>query len=292
MKAEAGPSSRVPQDDAAPASRGDDASAAAPAPAVRSALPMGEPRHPIVTLIGTGHVFNIGARVRQEIRERAPQVVGVELDGPRFQALRSRNRDRKGLPLAYRILADFQTRIANEYGVEAGDEMLAASDEARELGVPLALIDKDAQQTFAKLRREMKFGEKARLVGSLVAGLVLPGKAIDKQVDEMQENYAAYFEQMQDKFPTLKRVLLDERNEHMARALSEMARTQERIVAVMGDGHVDGVRDILAGEGIDVQTVRLKELRAQPAPATPAQGTATASIQYDVADDPVPPRDP
>lgn len=283
MKAEGGPSGRVPHEEAAPPLRGDEA--APPAPA-------SEPRHPVITLIGTGHVFNIGARVRHEIRQRAPQVVGIELDGPRFHALRNKTKDRKGLPLAYRILADFQTRIANEYGVEAGDEMLAASDEARELGVPLALIDKDAQQTFAKLRREMKFGEKARLVGSLVASLVLPGKAIDKQVDDMQENYAAYFEQMQDKFPTLKRVLLDERNEHMARALSDMARTQERIVAVMGDGHVDGVRALLSDEGLDVQTVRLKELRAQAAPATPPEGTATASIHYDVADEPPPPRDP
>jgi pheromone shutdown protein TraB len=245
----------------------------------------------VITLIGTGHVFDIGARVREEIRIRAPHVVGIELDPPRYHALRNKNKDKRGLPFAYRILADFQTRIANEYGVEAGDEMLAASEEARALGVPLALIDADAQQTFAKLRREMRFVEKARLVGSLVAGLVLPGKAIDKQVDEMQENYATYFEQMGDKFPTLKRVLLDERNVHMARVLGEMAKTQERVVAVMGDGHVDGVRDILAREGLAVETVRLKELRAKTPSRVPA-GTAVASIHVDVPGVPPPPREP
>lgn len=260
----------------------------------------------MITLIGTGHVFDIGARVREEIRSRIPQVVGIELDPPRYHALRNKNKDKRGLPLAYRILANFQTRIANQYGVEAGDEMLAASEEARALGVPLALIDADAQQTFAKLRREMRFREKARLVGSLMAGLVLPGKAIDKQVDEMQEDYTAYFALMGDKFPTLKRVLLDERNVHMARALSEMAKTQERIVAVMGDGHVDGVRDILAGEGLAVEAVRLKELRARPAAGLPqasplggdggapiaATGTASATIRVDVSAMPPPPREP
>lgn len=247
------------------------------------------PLHPVVTLIGTGHVFDIGSRVREEIRRRSPQVVGIELDAPRFHALRNRNRDRRGLPLAYRILADFQTRIANEYGVEAGDEMLAASEEARALGVPLALIDADAQKTFAKLRREMGFLEKTRLLGTLVASLLIPGKSIDKQVDEMQDNYAAYFEQMADKFPTLKRVLLDERNEHMARALREMTTTQERVVAVMGDGHVDGVRAILDKAGVEVETVRLRDLRAQ-APA--GEGTATASVAYDVSGEAPPPRDP
>ena len=247
------------------------------------------PRRPLVTLIGTGHVFNIGARVREEIRLRGPQAIGIELDAPRFHALRSRNKDRKGLPLAYRILADFQTRIANEYGVEAGDEMLAASEEARALGVPLHLIDADAQQTFAKLRREMRFGEKVRLLGTLLASLVMPGKSVDKQVDEMQENYALYFEEMAHRFPTLKRVLLDERNEHMARALREMSKTQDRVVAVMGDGHVDGVRAILEGAGVEVEAVRLKDLRRE---APPPVGTASASVQFEVPGEAAPPREP
>jgi len=244
----------------------------------------------LITLIGTGHVFDIGTRVREEIRRRAPQAVGIELDPPRYQALRNRNKDRTGVPIVYRMLADFQTRIANQYGVEAGDEMLAASDEAQALGIPLALIDKDAQQTFQHLRAEMRFSEKMRLAGSAIVGLIplFPGKSIEKQVDEMQNDYAAYFREMEKKFPTLKRVLLDERNEHMARVLASMAQTNERVVAVMGDGHVDGVQALLQQWGLPVDTVRLKELRAKSAEA---QGTATASIAYTVDAQAPPPRE-
>lgn len=235
----------------------------------------------MITLIGTGHVFDIAARVREEVRRRAPQVVGIELDAPRYHALRSKNKDRSGTPIVYRLLADFQTRIANEYGVEAGDEMLAASEEASALGVPLALIDKDAQQTFARLRKEMRFGEKARLLGSAVVGLlpIMPGKSIEKQVQEMQEDYTAYFVEMEKKFPTLKRVLLDERNEHMARALQGLAQTHERVVAVIGDGHVDGIEAILAAAGHPVETVRLKHLRAR---ALEPEGTATATLSMEI----------
>lgn len=244
----------------------------------------------MITLIGTGHVFDIGARVRDEIRRRAPHVVGIELDGPRYHALRSRNKDRRGMPIVYRLLADFQTRIANEYGVEAGDEMLAASDEARAMGVPVALIDKDAQQTFHRLRKEMRFGEKMRLLGSAVVGLVpiLPGKSVEKQVEEMQEDYSSYFVEMGKRFPTLKRVLLDERNEHMARALAQMATTNERVVAVMGDGHVDGVRDLLVTLGLPVETVRLKEMRAKGAAP---QGNASATVEYTIEAESPPPRE-
>lgn len=243
----------------------------------------------MITLIGTGHVFDIGARVREEIRRRGPHVVGIELDAPRYHALRNKHKDRSGTPVVYRLLADFQTRIANSYGVEAGDEMLAASEEAKALAVPLALIDKDAQQTFQRLRKEMSFGEKMRLLGSAFVGLlpILPGKSIEKQVNEMQEDYTRYFLEMEKKFPTLKRVLLDERNEHMARALAELAKTNERVVAVMGDGHVDGIHAILVSQGLAVETVRLKELRAKSAAA---QGNASATLTMTIEGTSPPPR--
>lgn len=256
----------------------------------------------MITLVGTGHVFDIGARVREEIRKRQPHVVAIELDPPRYHALRTKNKDRGKTPFVYRILADFQTRVADQYGVEAGAEMLAAADEARALNVPLALIDKDAQQTFQRLLREMGLREKLKLGGSAIAGLFLPSKSIEKQVDEMQEDYATYFNEMGKRFPTLKRVLLDERNEHMARQLVHILKThvppgdappdaaQPRpdvnVVAIVGDGHVDGMADILAKAGVPLEVVRLKELRA------PKDGsTATATVSMDVAGEAPPPRE-
>ena len=245
----------------------------------------------MITLVGTGHVFDIGSRVRDEIRKRAPQIVAIELDPPRFHALRTKDQPQPAgakqhkAPFVYRMLADFQKRIASQYGTEAGAEMLAAAEEARALGVPLALIDKDAQQTFQRLLSEMRFSEKAKLAGSAMAGLFLPGKSIDKQVDEMQDDYARYFDEMGKRFPTVKRVLLDERNEHMARAIIEMAKTNERIVAVMGDGHVDGISAILQTQGLAFETVRLKQLRS----AAPV-GTATATISLDISGESPPPR--
>ena len=260
-----------------------------PAPASPPPLePAPPPAPPLVVLIGTGHVFDIGARVREEIRRHAPEVVGIELDPPRYHALRNRNKDKKGIPLTYRLLADFQARIADAYGVEAGDEMLAAAEEARTLGIPLALIDVDAQKAFARLRKEMGFREKMRFLGSVLGGALLPGKSIESQVDEMQENYSLYFAEMGKRFPTVKRILLDERNEHMARGLADLSRGRGRVLAVMGDGHVDGVRDILVGQGLRVEAVRLKDLRKKAEAAT---GTATATLSVDVPAVSPPPRE-
>ena len=281
----------------------DDADKAAAAQAVANGEAAAEaaaphasaPRAPTrITLIGTGHVFDIGARVRHEIRRREPGAVAIELDRARYQALRSKNKDKTGVPLVYRLLAEFQTRLADKYGVEAGDEMLAAADEAAALAVPLALVDRDARVTFQRLRQEMPAIEKLRFVGSAVVGILpwYPGqKSIEKQLDDMQDDYAKVFEMMGDRLPTLKRVLLDERNEYMANHLAQMASHHARLVAVVGDGHVDGMQAILQRrDDIIVETVRLKELRTGPAVES-GEGTASASFAVEIADEAGPPRE-
>src|SRR2546421_824962 len=103
----------------------------------------------MITLLGVGHVFDIGRSIRSEILARRPKVVALELDPIRYHALRSRTPRAHGIsPLA--LLAQFQIRIARQYGVEVGDEMIAAAQAAEEIGSEIALIDQDSR---AILRR-------------------------------------------------------------------------------------------------------------------------------------------
>ncbi len=44
----------------------------------------------MITLLGVGHVFDIGRSIRSEILARRPKVVALELDAIRYQALLSR----------------------------------------------------------------------------------------------------------------------------------------------------------------------------------------------------------
>lgn len=216
----------------------------------------------VITLIGTGHIFDLSARLRDEIRKRAPDTVCLELDPRRLQGLLQK--DKRGeVPLVYRLLARFQERLARERGVEPGGEMLAALDAAKEISAQVVLIDQDAQVTFQRLWRTMPWGEKARFALSSAAGLILPGKSVEQQVDEVSADYAAFFENMGKEFPTIKRVLIDERNQHMARGLLALEGQGRRVVAVVGDGHVDGVAGILQGNGLIPEVLRLKDLRQQ-----------------------------
>lgn len=235
----------------------------------------------VITLIGTGHVFDLRTRLQREVMQRSPDVVCLELDHPRLQALLARKRGVKGqaqAPMAYRLLADFQDRMAADRGIMPGDEMLAAFEVAQVAQVPVALIDMDAQKAFATLWARMGLVEKARFLGSAALGAILPKRFMEKEIEQLQSgDFSQLLEQLGKDYPTVKAVLIDERNVHMASRL-EVLQTQgkERIVAVVGDGHVEGMQALLRGKGAMVEAVRLRDLQAGAVPAP--QGTASWSF--------------
>ncbi|HLE97019.1 MAG TPA: TraB/GumN family protein [Candidatus Thermoplasmatota archaeon] len=231
-----------------------------------------------VTLLGVGHVFDLRRQVTDEIARRMPDVVALELDPARWRALRAPPETPREGPIAYRAMASFQDRLARAYGVRAGDEMRAAADIARDLRVPIALIDMEAATVMQRLRREMPFGEKARLALSTLGGLFIPARGVEAQVEQLASDYGPAFDEMARKFPTLKRILLDDRNHHMARALARLHREGRSVVAVVGDGHVDGVTAALLADGVPTEAVRLREMRRTDGPA---EGTATAHFEVE-----------
>jgi pheromone shutdown protein TraB len=235
----------------------------------------------MITLIGTGHVFDLRKRLQREVLSRAPDVVCLELDPGRLQALLAKRRGAPGAaagaPLAYRVLAEFQGRLAAEHGIAPGDELLAAFEAAQQARVPVELIDLDAQVAFRKLWQSMGLVERARLLGSAFVSMLLPRRMVEEQLEDMQRDYSTFFEELAKEFPTVKRVLIDDRNAHMAARVAGLRRQgRERIVAVVGDGHVDGMRELLGKEGWEVETLRLKDLRvAEPAPSAQATWSTT-----------------
>ncbi|MGQ0536024.1 MAG: TraB/GumN family protein [Methanobacteriota archaeon] len=213
----------------------------------------------VITLLGIGHVFDLRGRLQEEILRREPTLVCLELDRPRFEALRDR-RARGRTPLLYRTLGKMQERLAEGFGVKAGDEMLAAAEAARFGRAGLALIDMDAGFAFRRLWREMGLRERLRFVGSILFSGLASTSSVEAELSKVREDPDRYIEALGREFPTVKRVLIDERNAFMARHLQEVAARHPRIVAVVGDGHVAGLAEILRASGAEVEAVRLREL--------------------------------
>ncbi len=216
----------------------------------------------MITILGVAHVFDIKQRVKSEIISRNPAVVAVELDRGRYAALKSGSRDDGNAPLIYRAMALIQKRIADEYGVMAGSEMLVAVEAAGELGAAVALIDLPAQEVFNRLMRTMSIKEKIYLIFGVIAGLFASKEKIEKEIDSYQKNEDRYMAVLEENMPSVTRILIDERNVHMARNIRELEERYGSVVAVVGDGHVGGL--IKEMEGSDLEVIRLRDIKDTP----------------------------
>jgi pheromone shutdown protein TraB len=215
----------------------------------------------MITLLGVGHVFDIGRAIREHILARRPKVVALELDPIRYHALLTHTRRARGLsPLA--LLAQFQVRIARQYGVEVGDEMIAAARAAQEIGSEVALIDQDSRTILRRVWREMSVREKGRLLVSAVGGLFTRKERVEAELERFYRDEPGFLREFGREMPTAKRILIDDRDASMARKLRELEGSKGEVVAVVGEGHLDGlVRQL---NGVAVQVVHLNELRSTP----------------------------
>ncbi len=227
----------------------------------------------MITLLGVGHVFDLSASIRAAIHAHAPKVVALELDPARFTYLMNRT-PRARRPSVLGLIAEFQARIAEQYGVQVGDEMVAAAKAAREIGCPVALIDQDSRITLSRAWQTMPFAERVRLVVFALSGLFVRRKRVEAELDRFYQDERGYLEQFAKELPTLKTVLIDERDAHMAQALRELHASKGEVVAVVGDGHIEGLARLL--EGLPVQIVRLRELQRPP----PPQPSSSATVSY------------
>lgn len=227
----------------------------------------------MITLLGVGHVFDIGRAIRAEILARRPRAVALELDPVRYHALMNRIPRARGLS-ALSLLAQFQIRIARQYGVEVGDEMVAAARAAQEIGAEIALIDQDSRAVLRRVWRDMSFRERARLLASAIGGFFTRRERVEAELQRFYQDEPAFLQEFARELPTAKRILIDERDAAMAGLIRRLAESKGDVVAVVGEGHVDGLLRHLSG--VPVQVVHLHELRSTaPGP----NATASVSVQ-------------
>jgi len=212
----------------------------------------------MIVLIGVGHVFDIGDAVKSIVIDARPSAVCLELDDGRLTGLLTRQTG-SGQSRAYRSLGDFQSKIANSYGTTVGSEMLAAYNAAGLIGAKVYCIDMNASEFFDSAFKSMSLKEKAYLLLNSIAARFARKKKIKNELRHYQVNDAEYIEEFGRRFPSLKKVLIDDRNRHMADGIRKIAEGSMDVVAVIGDGHIEGIRTLIAD--LQVKVIRLKELR-------------------------------
>jgi pheromone shutdown-related protein TraB len=207
-----------------------------------------------ITMVGTAHVSKSSVdEVRSIIREVMPDAVAVELCQARYDVMKNpgmwQNMDifkvikekKAAFLMANLVMSSFQRRIGQKLGVKPGDEMRAAIDEAEANGIEVVLIDRNVQLTLARTWRRLTFWEKMKL---LYASLVAIFEAEDLQENDIEklkekDMLTTAVEEMARHAPTIKEVLIDERDAYMARKIADIP--SARVVAVIGAGHMEGI---------------------------------------------------
>jgi len=228
-----------------------------------------------VLLLGAAHVVDLEGPLRRALAERTLDGVAIELDAERAASLFGPDgpgRAGRGTPLFARLWAHLQRRLGAELGRgEPGGEMKVAAALARERQLPLFLIDDPIRATLVELVRTMPFKERVTLLAGAVLALFVPARVVEREMDRYAEAPAEYTAELRKASPTLARVLLDDRNEHMADRLAALrARGYGRMAVVVGDAHLDGLRAALGRRGVPVESIRFQELRATTAASSTA----------------------
>ncbi|MGQ9788471.1 MAG: TraB/GumN family protein [Candidatus Hadarchaeaceae archaeon] len=207
-----------------------------------------------LTIVGVAHILPRSVEEAKEVivTER-PDIVAVELDPARYLALTRGARTGIfdlwragfGVWLLTALILLLQGKFSRRTGVEAGEEMLAAVQKAKEIGAQVHLIDRDIGTTINRVLSGMPTREKLRLFGNLVISLLPLGKSVEPgrlTEEQVVENLLQEFRKLS---PRAYEVLISERDHHMASRLAVLLLTGKRVVCVVGAGHVPGILEEL-----------------------------------------------
>ena len=227
-----------------------------------------------VILIGTAHVSQDSVRLVEEVIDaEKPDTVCVELCASRYQALRQKDRWREMdivkvirekkafLLLSNLLLASFQKRIAKKMDVMPGAEMLKAVERADAIGAQVWMGDRDIRTTLSRAWHALGWWSRLKLLCQLMVSM---GQAEDITAEEIermkqQDVLEALLAEVGRSMPVLKTILIDERDRYLAARIRQAP--GQKIVAVVGAGHVPGIKACWN------ETVDLSALETLPPPS-------------------------
>src|SRR6185312_2356281 len=182
------------------------ASSAAAAPPIEPGALASQPLARVIrdgveyTLLGTAHVSRASvAAVREIIEQESFDAIAVELCESRYRALRDREAWRNldllqiiregkaGMVAANLALSAYQRRLAEQFGIEPGAEMKAASELAEQRGTALWLVDREISTTLKRAYRSVRFWDRMGVVSGLIASLFERGEVAEAEIEKLKE---------------------------------------------------------------------------------------------------------
>ncbi len=227
-----------------------------------------------IIVIGTAHISQKSVDVvKATIAKESPDVVAIELDEGRYDALKNpdawqnlnlREVMKNGQTtflIARLALMSFQKKMASHTGVKPGAEMIAAIKASEDSDdIELELIDRDIQITLKRAWRMTPWWRRSLMASMLIGGVFQKTEVDEDELEKLREshNIADLLDEMGEGMPELKKVIVDERDSYMAAKIRAI--DGKKIVVVIGAAHKSGMLKKLA----ENEKVNLDDLRIVP----------------------------
>lgn len=207
-----------------------------------------------IVLIGTAHVSRQSAeQVKNVIEQERPDSVCIELDAQRYQSVTENSKwketdifkvlkeKKASLLLMNLAISSFQNRLADQFDIKPGQEMIQGIESAKETGAELVLADRNIQVTFSRIWGNLGIMGKAQLLTSVFFSIFSKETISEEDLEKMksQDTLNAVLDDFTQSFPKLKKPLIDERDQYLAQKIKEAP--GEKVVAVLGAAHVPGI---------------------------------------------------
>lgn len=207
-----------------------------------------------IILIGTAHVSRHSAQlVSDTIASEQPDTVCVELCNNRLAAIRDKDRwqnmdivkiikEKKALMLFMNLLlAAFQKKIADKFGIKPGQEMINAIAAAEKTGAAIIPADREIQTTLSRIWRGMGFWEKTKLIFAMMLSFGHSDEIEETDIEKMkhQDILQSLLSEIKEDHPIIGEVLINERDQFLAQSIRSAP--GDKIVAVVGAAHVPGI---------------------------------------------------
>jgi pheromone shutdown-related protein TraB len=170
-----------------------------------------------------------------------------------------------------------------ELGVKPGEEMKTAIDTAVELGIPYSLCDREVHITLRRAWVRCGLWSKCKLLATLVSGAFSTEKLTGTEIENLKNRSEldGMMAELADYLPKVKETLIDERDRYLAAKIwtsaSNVQNDTGKIVAVVGAGHIQGIRvnmeRIADGEASGAPEEDVSELDSIPPGSFAAKAT-------------------
>ncbi len=206
-------------------------------------------------LVGTAHVSEKSVEeVTASIETEKPDCVAVELDEKRRESMEDSESWRKMdiikvlkekmgfLMFANIILSSYQKRMGLKTNVKPGDEMLAAMKKAKEMNIPLEMVDRPIAVTLRRAWAKNSLWGKCKLLSVLISSAFSKEEVSSEQIESLKKENEmdSMMSDISGFLPTVKSVLIDERDRYLASHIWECK--GNNVLAVLGAGHLPGVQ--------------------------------------------------